>query len=407
MTLPACLQVIADQARRAPLPPHNLDEVYARGQRFAEEVLGAIPEIYCADGGEILHLGPLSPGCQACVDGRWDCLFITARCNLACPFCCSPLDTPPEAAGSAYGETPEEVARAYAGLDLAGISFSGGEPFLELQRLLDWLAFFKPRFPRAYFWVYTNGLLALPAHLERLAALGLDEVRFNAAAAGYTHPRVLAHMRAAAALVPNLAVEIPALPEQGDQLLASLEAWCEAGVRFLNLHELMHEPGTPAEALPGERFRAVLPDGHVTLVNTASRALVLRVMQEVRRRGLPLAVNDCSLQRKIRQVRGRRRGMARLALAAHEQYVEEPFRDDSPRRHGGHGDKISGYGPQNETSLYQSCCAYRGEEIRFFHPDRLAEMRRALPGWNFARLARLAPLALREPERWVAFEILA
>lgn len=378
MSLPSALRAAADQAQNDPLPPHNLAELRGRWQSFVAEVQDALPGAHLAEGGEIFHLGPLSPGCQACIDGRWDCLFVTSRCNLACPFCCNPLHIPPDASGSAYGQTPDEIALAYNALDLGGISFSGGEPLLEPERLFEWLAFFKSRFPRVYTWIYTNGLLAAPTLVEQLAALGLDEIRFNTAASGYHHPQVLEHMRAAARLIPALTVEIPSLPDQADLLFSSLQAWCEAGVRFLNLHELMHEPGTLSEVLPGERYLAQLPDGHATQISAGSRPLTLEVMKIVQRLGLPLAVNDCSLQRKLRQLRGRRRTLARLALGPHEQLVEDTF--------------------------YTTCCAVCGEEVRFFHPARLAEIRPQLPGWSFYRLARLAPLALGEPLRWVSFE---
>ena len=50
----------------------------------------------------------------------------------------------------------------------------------------------------------------------------------------------------------------------------------------------------------------VLPDGHRSEFNPASRALTLAVMKKVQDESLPLSVNDCSMQSKIRQLRGRR-----------------------------------------------------------------------------------------------------
>jgi hypothetical protein len=150
------------------------------------------------------------------------------------------------------------------------------------------------------------------------------------------------------------------------------------GVRFLNLHELMYEPGTNSASLPGVRRSIVTADGHRSEISPHSRALTLAVMQCVVDEGLPLAVNDCSLQSKIRQLRGRRQSLVPLVKASHERLV------------GG--------------EVYESYCAYRGEEVRFFHPDSLHEMCRRHPDYQFVRLVRTAPLSLIDSGRWVAFE---
>jgi pyruvate formate-lyase activating enzyme-like uncharacterized protein len=337
-----------------------------------------VPKVHIEDGGEVAYLGNLSPGCRACKDGVWDCIFTTMRCNLDCAFCYSPHAIPRDYAGSAFGSTPDEIAANHARTRITGISFSGGEPFVDPQGLFDWVAALKDRRPEAYTWVYTNGLLADEVHLRRLGELGIDEIRFNTAATGYDHLTVMDHITAAARLVPHVTVEIPAIPKDEDKLLSCLEAWCAAGVRFLNLHELMYEPGTNAAAMAGPRTSVVTADGHRTAIHPDSRDLTLAVMVRVRQDDLPLSVNDCSLQSKLRQLRGRRRSLAPLVKADHEQLVED--------------------------RMYEGYCAYRGEEARFFHPDRLDEMRERYPNRRFVRLVRKAPLSIEDEGRWSAFE---
>lgn len=226
-------------------------------------------------------------------------------------------------------------------------------------------------------WVYTNGLLADEPKLRCLARLGVDEVRFNLAATGYNHPTVLANLAAAARLLPHVTVEIPAIPDHADRLLANLAGWAARGVHFLNLHELMYEPGTNSAALPGPRQEFITADGHRSAVHPGSRPLTLEVMHHIH-----LAVNDCSLQSKLRQLRGRRASLASLVQAPYEKPVD------------GQG--------------YESCCAYRDEEdYFFFSPDPLAEVRRHFPHHRFVRLVRTAPLSVRDPGRWIAFEELS
>ena len=376
--LPPEIERILAEIARYRLPRGEAEDMAPRWQAALEQVSCIVPGVTVAEGGEIVHLGGLSPGCQACKDGCWDIVFITMRCNLSCAFCYSPLRLPPEHAGSVYGATPEEMVARYRALGIRGVGLSGGEPFLELERLLDWLQRFKRLYPQAYYWVYTNGVLADEAALRRLAELGLDEIRFNLAATGYDHPQVLANLSAAARLLPQVTVEIPAIPADADKLLACLPVWAALGVRTLNLHELIYEPGTPSEHMPGERVALCAPDGRRVLTHPGSRRLALKVLAQVAEQGLPLRVNDCSLQSKFRQVRGRRRNIYALLRPETEKLVED--------------------------REYETVCAFRGAGLLFIHPDEYPAARRRMQGYRFIRLRRLAPLALQSPPQWVDWE---
>jgi len=356
----------------------NLDALRPTWEAHVSQARQQISGIHIEAEGEIVYSGELSPGCQACKDGTWDCIFTTIKCNLNCAFCYSPHAIPSDYAGSVFGTTPEQIADNHARTHITGISFSGGEPFIDARRLCDWVAWFKNRFPDKYYWVYTNGLLAGEENLRQLGELGIDEIRFNVAATGYDHPTVMDNLAMAAHLIPSVTIEIPAIPEHAPKLLSCLADWCALGVRFLNLHELMYEPGTNSASMAGARQPVITSDGHRTAINPQSRALTLAVMTKVQEEGLPLSVNDCSLQSKIRQLRGRRRSLAPLVRTPHERLVAD--------------------------QIYESCCAYRGQEVRFFHPDAIHEMRQRYPDYQLARLARTAPLSLTDNGRWIAFE---
>jgi pyruvate formate-lyase activating enzyme-like uncharacterized protein len=362
--------------------PSNLERLRPLWAAHAAAAREQLPEAVIEGDGEDLHLGPLSPGCRACRDGTWDCVFLASRCNLDCSFCCSPRAVTLDAPRSALGATRQAIAAAHERTGITGISFSGGEPFLDVPLLCAWLSWFKARWPGKYYWVYTNGVLASERHTARLGALGLDEMRFNLAATGYRHPDVLRHVAAASRHIPRVTVEIPAIPAHATELLASLACWSACGVRHLNLHELLYEPGSRSAELAGARTTVILPDGHRTAVDPGSRELTLAAMRAVREQGLPLAVNDCSLQGKLRQLRGRRRSVAPLALGPHESMVAD--------------------------ERYESGLAYRDDrDFHFFHPDAWAAARVRYAGHRFARVARLAPLAVDEPPRWIRFEPVA
>ncbi len=372
------LREIYEEVGRLEQEPSNLETLQETWREHVSRARQRVRDIHIEAGGEILCLGELSPGCRACKEGTWDCIFTTMRCDLDCEFCYSPHAIPREYAGSAFGATPEEIAGNHTRTRITGISFSGGEPFVDAQKLCDWVAHFTSRWPKKYYWVYTNGLLAGEENVRRLGKLGLDEIRFNTAATGYDHPTVMQNLAAAARFIPNVTVEIPAIPEHAPKLLSCLTEWCALGVRFLNLHELMYEPGTNAASMAGARRAVVTADGHRTAINPESRALTLAVMEKVQDERLPLSVNDCSLQSKLRQLRGRRRSLSPLVQTPHERLV------------GGRA--------------YESFCAYRGEEVHFFHPDAVREMRQRYPDYQFVRLVRTAPLSLKDRGRWVVFK---
>jgi hypothetical protein len=143
-------------------------------------------------------------------------------------------------------------------------------------------------------------------------------------------------------------------------------------VKFLNLHELLYEPGTLSAAMPGKRRPICLEDGHQADINPGSRSLILAIIQKVQAEGLPLAVNVCSLHSKLRQIRGRRRSLAPLTQEPFEQLVGETL---------------------------VSCCVYRdASDFRFCHPERVSDY----PGCKALRLVRFAPLVLHAPKQWIS-----
>lgn len=350
-----------------------------RWQDYINQVRQQILSIHIEEDGEAIYLGQLSPGCQACKNGTWDCIFTTMHCNLNCNFCCSPQAIAKDFAGSAFGSSPEEIMENHSKTNITGISFSGGDPFVDKQKLFDWVGKFREQSPQKYFWLYTNGILITQADLQHLQELGIDEIRFNLAATGYNNAKVLKNLEYAAKLIPNVAVEIPAIPEHAGKVLTSLKLWISLGVRYLNLHELMYEEGTNAALMPGQRCTMMLKDGHRTDVNPDSRFLTLAVMKKIQDDNLPLSVNDCSMQSKIRQLRGRRRSLAPLLKSPHEKLCHDQF--------------------------YQCYCAYRGQEDHFFfHPDSIHTIRQTYPNYQYVRLARIAPLSIKDGGQWIIFE---
>jgi pyruvate formate-lyase activating enzyme-like uncharacterized protein len=358
----------------------NIVELQSVWEQYLNSLNTMVPDVCVLDSGEVVYLGKLSAGCQACKDGTWDCIFTTMRCNLACEFCYSPHAIKDDFIGSVFGSEPDQIAQKYEEIPIQGVSFSGGEPFLEKTRLFDWISYFTSNFPGKYYWVYTNGLLVTKKDIKYLGELGIDEIRFNLAATGYNNPLVMENISYALSYLPYVTIEIPSIPEHRRLVLENLVEWNRLGVHYLNLHELIYEPDTNSASMEGVRSTLVNTDGHYSQFNPQSRSLTLDVMQKATELGLAISVNDCSMQSKLRQLRNRRRNISTLELQSHEKFVRE--------------------------DRYETCCAYLGESLFFFHPDHLDKIRDSHSDHHLVRLTRIAPLSLQEQPKWVSFEIL-
>lgn len=241
-----------------------------------------------------LRWGPLSPGCVSCAAGRWSCLFLNAVCDGGCFFCpgggfVGGEPGVPVAEGLSF-ETPRSYAGYVAGLGYRGASFSGGEPLLTMGRVLEFLASLQALSSggrrRPYTWLYTNGRGASPQRLARLAAAGLDELRFNVAGEAYE----LSAVRRAVGVIPRVTVEIPVIPEDASRLRQLLPELARLGVDHLNLHELMALGRSPAAlAARGYTF---LHGPHPPVLG--SELLALELLEQAERSRLSLGVHYCS-----------------------------------------------------------------------------------------------------------------
>ncbi len=339
----------------------------------------AVPSIQVASDGEDVWFGTLSPGCRACKDGSWDCIFITMRCNLNCSFCLRPHSMHAAPPTSVFGRTPAEAAQTLARLNVKGVSFSGGEPLLEPDMLFDWLFPLRRGCPETYFWIYTNGLVGDYSDFQRLRQAGIQEMRFNMAACGYRNAAALDRMKMAAAIFPAVTIEIPAIPAHRDLLLAAIPAWISAGATYLNLHELIFQKGSNSGSMKGESFPFTMPDGHTCRVGRGSRNLTATVIQHIHENKLPINVNDCSMQSKIHQLRGRRHLRALVMRKAFERVHSE--------------------------GLLETIAVWQGsDDVRFVHPDTVNLADPQWRGWNLMRIGRLATLQTADMDDWVLCE---
>jgi len=184
-------------------------------------------------------IGSLSPGCRSCIEGTWSCLFINNACTRHCFYCPCPQNDrnkKPIVPDNLSFATVHDYIGYLKKFDFKSVAFSGGEPLLAIDRVLEYMNAIKRCFgDKHYIWAYTNGDLVTGQNLSLLKKAGLNEMRFDIAANNYD----LTSVEKAVEYIDTVSVEIPAIPEDMENLKSILKAMEKVGVKHLNLHQLM------------------------------------------------------------------------------------------------------------------------------------------------------------------------
>ncbi len=262
----------------------------------------------------------ISKGCRLCGQGLWSCLFITNKCNAACFYCPSAqLNDEVPATQSLNFETAESYADYINYFGFKGVSFSGGEPLLFFERTLHYLKTVRNLCsPEIYIWMYTNGILATKEKLSLLAEAGLDEIRFDIGATGYKLDKV----KLAKGIIPQVTIEIPAVPEKKTKLKQLLSEMAEAGVSNLNLHQLRLTKHNAPKLLK-HPYTYVPAEQPVVL---ESELTALELLEYAQKQKISMGINYCSFWFKNRfQAAGFRQRLALTQNKAKSDVTEKGF----------------------------------------------------------------------------------
>jgi len=241
---------------------------------------------------QAVSTGPLIPGCEICVRKGYMSFQIGFACNAKCRFCFLETrdpDTPDEDELYHRRALLKQFHRHKA--DLEGVSLTGGEPLLYLPELEACVSEMRAAKPSLHFWVYTNGILADREHLRPLQKLGIQEIRFNLAAAGYSE-KILQNLAQAREMFEYVAVEVPSYPKQKDALMSCLPELDHIGIDQLNLQELWITSAN-VQRLDGEAYQAGVLFAKKFFL-CGSRQMTYEVMERCVAEGYSFTVNDCS-----------------------------------------------------------------------------------------------------------------
>uniref|UniRef100_UPI003217512E radical SAM protein n=1 Tax=uncultured Draconibacterium sp. TaxID=1573823 RepID=UPI003217512E len=270
----------------------------------------------------------ISRGCKLCGMGVWSCLFITGKCNAKCFYCptSQTTDDVPTTQSLSF-PTAEAYAEYINYFGFKGVSFSGGEPLLYFDRTLQYLKQIRKKCnPDIYVWMYTNGILADQQKFRKLAKAGLNEIRFDIGATGFTLDKV----KLAKDIIPIITIEIPAVPEEVVKLKKLLPEIVKLGVNNLNLHQLRLTEYN-ARQLIKRKYTFIHAEQPIVL---ESELAALEIITFAKEHNINLGINYCSFHFKNRFQKAGFRKMVNNKLAGPEEiisskgYIQE-FNNDS------------------------------------------------------------------------------
>jgi pyruvate formate-lyase activating enzyme-like uncharacterized protein len=254
----------------------------------------------------------LSKGCLSCKSGAWICIYIGVSCNLKCISCpqISRHSEPESIWANGGNDDIHSLEDLRKTLDknrrIHGLSFSGGEPFLYLDKIKEWLDFINTNYAdlNLYLWLYTNGVKVTKENCEMLKENGIKEIRFDLAATDYSD-KIIEKIKYCKDIFEKVSVEVPVEPWRLDKLIGSLKKLDEIGVDYLNLHEL---------AVCDDNRQKLIDAGYIdpTLIYNAvtgnhylpSIIDVYRVIEYIEDNNLNIIYNDCSARNMVLQTMG-------------------------------------------------------------------------------------------------------
>ena len=262
----------------------------------------------------------ISDGCKLCGLGQWSCLFITGKCNAACFYCpTSQLSDDLPTTQNLTFASSQAYAEYINHFNFKGVSFSGGEPLLFFDRTLEYLKQVRKKCkPETYIWMYTNGILTDTQKLRKLAAAGLNEIRFDIGATAYSLEKV----KLAKGIISNVTIEIPAVPEQNERIKQLLPEMIEAGVTNLNLHQLRLTKHN-VRNLSKRNYTYISAEQAIVL---ESELAALDILNYAHGHNLDIGINYCSFHFKNRfQKAGFRQKVAGVLANPDEELTQNGY----------------------------------------------------------------------------------
>lgn len=256
-----------------------------------------------------IHLGPISPACEACRKGLGTATFFASlKCHRHCFYCFNPNQEEYDFFQDHRRDLAAELTElAEGGFQVSYLALTGGEPLLFPEEAVSFFQTAERLFPGAHTRLYTSGDHLNEALLKQLSDAGLDEVRISVRVDDGPAGRRHTYSRLALAMeyIPSVMVETPVLPGTRDVMTEMLLELDRIGIFGVNLLEFCF-PFHNAEAFRERSYKIKNPPYEVPydywyaggLPVAGSELDALRLLKFALDQGLSLGVHYCSLENK-------------------------------------------------------------------------------------------------------------
>ena len=193
----------------------------------------------------------LSQGCQACKSGGYLCFYVGKKCNLDCIYCAQGTKqekwAQPEGIDLINDKYHmQEIMEAFnnpeaiwSGSNVRCIEYSGGEPFIYLDKVFKLSAFVSKYHSHIYQMLVTNGLLVTEDKLKTLRDCGIKEIKFHIGACHFSK-KVMNNLEMAIKIMDYVSIITPPIPELKEFLIdkKKIHQLEDIGLHQLGLSEL-------------------------------------------------------------------------------------------------------------------------------------------------------------------------
>lgn len=262
--------------------------------------------------GASIRTGWLSKACVECTGMNGSETFSTTfKCHRDCYFCFNYNLGDYEKYVREGCPWEQELQAAYEANSgkMAVLGLTGGEPLLNLEDSLRFLERAGELFPQAHKRMYTSGDLLTEDGAERLAAAGLDEIRFSIKQDDPEDRRelVLRNMKMATRFINDVVVEMPIIPGTRESMQSWMRRFADNGIKGMNLLEFCfpfhswEEFDKRGFTLKNPPFPEMFDYGYSGgLAVAGSEELALELMVWALDEGLAFGMHYCSLENKHR-----------------------------------------------------------------------------------------------------------